>query len=59
MRTETDAGWPPTAHAEHVYDELTGWAWLWMTFGVLFWIAMLGGIVYVAVRFAQQRSRRI
>ncbi len=37
----------------HMYGSWgTGWDWLWMTFMVLLWIAVIGGIVYAAVRIA-------
>ncbi len=30
----------------------SGWDWLWMTFMMLGWLALLGGVVYGAVRLA-------
>ena len=34
-----------------------GWDWLWMTFGMGFWIVLIGVVVYVAVRLAQRPPR--
>ena len=31
-----------------------GWDWLWMTFGMTFWIVLIGVVVFVAVRLAQR-----
>jgi hypothetical protein len=58
MWTVPDAAPPLAADAGAMYEDMNGWAWLLMAFGAIFWIAMLGGVVYVALRFAQQRSRR-
>jgi hypothetical protein len=33
---------------------MNGWDWIWMTFMMVFWIAVLGGVVYLAVRLAQR-----
>ncbi len=41
-----------------MYHDMNGWGWLFMTFGAVFWILMLGGVVYLAVRLAQQHERR-
>ncbi len=30
----------------------SGWDWLWMTFVVLFWLAVIAGVVYAVVRLA-------
>lgn len=30
-----------------------GWAWLWMTFAMGLWLVVLGVVVYVAARLAQ------
>ncbi len=32
--------------------------WIAMSFSALFWIAMLGGVLYVAVRLALGHARR-
>jgi len=34
-----------------------GWDWFWMAFMMLFWIAVLGAVVYAAVRLAQRAPR--
>ena len=31
---------------------MSGWDWLWMSFLMVFWIAVIGGVVYAAVRLA-------
>lgn len=36
---------------------MDGWDWLWMTFGMGFWIVLIGVVVYVAVRLAQRPPR--
>jgi heme/copper-type cytochrome/quinol oxidase subunit 2 len=37
-----------------MYHSMDGWAWFWMTFLTVFWIVVLGGVIYVAVRMAQR-----
>jgi putative membrane protein len=37
----------------HGWYDMGGWAWLWMTLVPLLWIAVLGLVVYLAVRLAQ------
>jgi ABC-type Fe3+ transport system permease subunit len=46
-----------------VYHNMYGnwgsaWDWLWMTLMVVFWLAVLGGVVYAAVRLAHQRQQK-
>ncbi len=41
-----------------MYHSMNGWNWLWMTFSGAFWLLMVGGVVYVAVRLAQRHDRR-
>jgi hypothetical protein len=36
---------------------MDGLDWLWMTFMMGFWIVLIGGVVYVAVRLAQRPPR--
>ena len=47
--------------SHHMYGSWgTGWDWLWMTFMMLAWLAVVGGVVYAAVRIAishQHESR--
>jgi heme/copper-type cytochrome/quinol oxidase subunit 2 len=31
-----------------------GWNWLWMTFMMGFWLVVLGAVIFIAVRLAQQ-----
>ena len=37
-----------------MYHWMSGWGWVWMTFMMVFWIALLGAVVYLAVRLAQR-----
>ena len=37
-----------------MHDWISGWGWLWMTFMMVFWIAVLGGVIYAAVRLGQR-----
>ena len=37
-----------------MYHWIGGWGWFWMTFMMVFWIAVLGAVIYVAVRLAQR-----
>jgi hypothetical protein len=40
---------------EHMND---GWYWLWMVPMLLLWLAVLGGVVYAAVRLALQHAQK-
>ena len=31
-----------------------GWGWVWMSFMMVFWLVVLGAVIYVAVRLAQR-----
>lgn len=43
----------------HMYgDWNSGLDWLWMTLMMLVWIAVVGGIVYAAVRLALGHQRK-
>jgi hypothetical protein len=33
---------------------MDGWDWFWMSFMMVFWIALLGAVVYVAVKLANR-----
>jgi len=33
---------------------MDGWDWVWMTFMMGFWVILIGAVVYIAVRLAQQ-----
>jgi choline-glycine betaine transporter len=33
---------------------MNGWDWVWMSFMMVFWIAVLGAVVYAAVRLGQR-----
>ncbi len=35
-----------------------GWDWFWMVPMMLFWIAVLGGVVYAAVRLAHKHDQK-
>jgi hypothetical protein len=39
----------------HVW--MNDWGWFWMTFMVVFWVVLLGAVVFVAVRLAQRPPR--
>ena len=41
-----------------MYGYLDGWAWLWMTFMMVFWIVVLGAVVYIAVKLGNEDSNR-
>lgn len=42
----------------HMYGN-SGWNWFWMIPMMLFWIAVLGGVVYAAVRLALQHQQQL
>ena len=43
---------------EHaMYHWMDGWGWFWMTFVTVFWVVVLGIVVYAAVRLAQRPPR--
>jgi hypothetical protein len=33
---------------------MNGWDWVWMSFMMVFWLVVLGAVVYVAVRLGQR-----
>jgi hypothetical protein len=37
-----------------MYWDPSGRGWFWMTFMMLFWIVLLGAVVYIAVRLGQR-----
>ena len=37
-----------------MYHSMGGWAWLWMTFISVLWIALVGAVVYLAVHLGQR-----
>jgi len=37
-----------------MYHWVGGWGWFWMTFMTVFWVAVLGAVVYAAVRLGQR-----
>lgn len=37
-----------------MYHWMDGWDWFWMSFMMIFWVVVLGAIVYAAVRLAQR-----
>jgi hypothetical protein len=42
-----------------VYHHMNdGWDWFWAIPMMLLWIAVLGGVVYVAVRLALQHAQK-
>jgi hypothetical protein len=34
-----------------------GWGWFWMSFRMVFWVVVLGAVVYVADRLARRPPR--
>jgi hypothetical protein len=40
-----------------MYHVMDGWGWFWMTFVSIFWLVVIGAVVYVAVRLGQRSSR--
>lgn len=40
-----------------MYHWMDGWDWFWMSFVMIFWILVLGLVVYVAVRLANRPPR--
>jgi hypothetical protein len=40
----------------HVW--MDGWDWLWMSFMMVFWLVVLGAVIYVAVRLAKPAATR-
>ena len=37
-----------------MHDWMSGWEWFWMSFMMVFWIVVLGGVVYAAVKLASR-----
>ena len=37
---------------------MNGWDWVWMSFMMVFWIFVLGAVVYAAVRLGQRPTHR-
>ena len=37
-----------------MHNWMNSWNWFWMSFMMIGWIVVLGGIVYAAVRLAQR-----
>lgn len=33
---------------------MDGWDWFWMPFMIVFWLVVLGAVIYVAVRLANR-----
>ena len=36
---------------------MDGWDWAWMSFMMVFWVVLLGAVIYAAVRLAQRPPR--
>ncbi len=60
------AGWPRAGTDPRLRQSQTevfvvhwmnGWNWAWMTFMIVFWVVLLGAVVYAAVRLAQRPTR--
>ena len=37
---------------------MNGWDWAWMSFMMVFWLVVLGAVVYAAARFGQRPPRK-
>jgi heme/copper-type cytochrome/quinol oxidase subunit 2 len=37
-----------------MYHWMDGWNWLWMSSVMVFWLVVLGAVIYVAVRLANR-----
>lgn len=37
-----------------MYHWIDGWDWFWMTFMMVFWIVLLGAVIYIAVRLGRR-----
>ena len=43
----------------HMYGNWnSAWDWLWITLMMLFWFVVVGGVVYAAVRLANQHDHQ-
>jgi hypothetical protein len=42
-----------------MYRWMSGWAWLWMIPMMLIWIAVLGGVIYAAIRLATRHDQHL
>ena len=43
---------------DHMYGNWnSSWDWAWMTLMMLFWLAVLGGVIYAAIRIALHDDR--
>jgi uncharacterized membrane protein len=40
-----------------MYGHMAGWAWLWMSAMMIFWLVVLGVVIYTAVKLANRDSR--
>lgn len=40
-----------------MYQLMGGWDWVWMTFMMIFWVALIGAAVFLGVRLAQRLPR--
>ena len=40
-----------------MYHWMDGSGWFWMTFMTVFWVALIGAVVYVAVRLGSRPRR--
>lgn len=37
---------------------MDSWDWVWMSFMMVFWLVVLGAVVFAAVRLAQRPPRK-
>jgi hypothetical protein len=57
LRAGRDAGLRPSQKGGVAVHWMNGWDWAWMTFMMVFWLVLLGAVVYVAIRLAQRPPR--
>jgi hypothetical protein len=41
-----------------VHGWMDSWDWVWMSFMMVFWLVVLGAVVFAAVRLAQRPPRK-
>ena len=49
--------YPPESKGGVVVHWMDGWDWAWMSFMMVFWVVVLGAVIYAAVRLAQRPPR--
>ena len=44
----------PADKEADMHGYVDGWGWVWMTTMMVFWVVLIGAVVYAAVRLAQR-----